>query len=92
MQQAKNAKRNYFTFIHRLANGELRNVEVFSGKVILKGKEFLYSIVHDITERKRAEEELRKSKEELQKFFEDDLSANYISTPEGKLLNCNKTF
>lgn len=46
----------------------------------------------DITERKQAEEELRKSKEDLQKFFDDDLSADYISTPAGQLLDCNKAF
>ncbi len=69
---------------------------LLSSKIPLRDKDNrimgLVGIGRDITERKLAEEELRKSKEELQKFFEDDLSANYISTPEGKLLNCNKTF
>lgn len=50
------------------------------------------NVARDITERKRAEEELRKSREDLLKFFEDDISADFITTPSGKLLQCNKTF
>ena len=52
----------------------------------------LVGIGRDISERKQVEEELRKSREELLKFFEDDISADFITTPSGKLLQCNKTF
>ncbi len=41
---------------HRLADGTLRDVEVFTGPVVLGGKNVLYSIVHDITDRKQAEQ------------------------------------
>ncbi len=46
----------------------------------------------DITESKRAEEALRASEEKYRKFFEEDLSGDYIATPEGKILACNPTF
>lgn len=45
---------------HRRADGSLRDVEVFSGPVQMTGRSLLYSIVHDITEKKRAEEALEK--------------------------------
>lgn len=86
MQRAKDYKRNYFTFIHRLANGELRNVEVFSGKVILKGKEFLYSIVHDITERKRAEKALSESETELKAIFDSLPDVVFTIDKDGRYL------
>ncbi|MFH0729988.1 MAG: response regulator [Pseudomonadota bacterium] len=57
MQLARAEKRNQFFFQHRLANGTIRDVEVYSGPIPLKGKFLLYSIVHDITDRKRAEAE-----------------------------------
>jgi two-component system cell cycle sensor histidine kinase/response regulator CckA len=40
-----------------LASGEIRDVEVYSGPIKVHGKELLYSIVYDITARKKAEEE-----------------------------------
>jgi PAS domain S-box-containing protein len=45
-----------FEFCHRRADGSIRDVEVFSSKIEIKGKKFLDSIVHDITERKQTEE------------------------------------
>jgi len=46
----------------------------------------------DIQERKMAEQKLQQSEESYRKLFEKDLTGNYISTPEGKLLNCNRAF
>lgn len=46
----------------------------------------------DITEEKHAEEALRASEERYRLFFQEDLSGVYITTPEGKLLDCNPTF
>ncbi len=42
-------------FRHRRADGSIRNVEVFSNRIEIEGKSLLYSIVHDITDRKLAE-------------------------------------
>ncbi|MGE5681649.1 MAG: ATP-binding protein [Bacillota bacterium] len=65
MNLARNYTDNHFFFRHRLASGEVRDVEVYSGPIVLKKKQLLYSIVHDITERKKAEEQVRKYVEEL---------------------------
>jgi len=65
MNRARQAQRNHFFFQHRLADGTLRDVEVFSGQISMGGRKLLYSIVHDITERKRAEEALRRSEASL---------------------------
>jgi two-component system cell cycle sensor histidine kinase/response regulator CckA len=46
----------------------------------------------DITEQRRAEEALRASEERYRRFFDEDLSGVYISTPDGRLLGCNPTF
>ncbi len=54
-----------FQFRHRLANGEIRDVEVSSGPIRISGQEYLFSIIHDITERKRAEREMRERNEGL---------------------------
>lgn len=57
-QRAVAQARNHFNFSHRLASGEIRDVEVYSTPVVVAGKQLLFSIVHDITERKQAESRL----------------------------------
>jgi PAS domain S-box-containing protein len=61
MEKAKKEERRYFLFQHRLSSGEIRDVEVYSGPMPLDGKNYLFSIIHDVTERLKAERE----KEEL---------------------------
>lgn len=65
MQDSIDEKKNHFLFKHRTADGTIRDVEVYSGRVGLKGQILLYSIVHDITDRVRAEENLRKTQQML---------------------------
>ena len=65
MEQAKKEKRRHFYFRHRLSSGKIRDVEVYSGPIILKGRKLLYSIIHDISERKQAEEAVRDGQEKL---------------------------
>lgn len=64
-QKAKDEKRNYFFARHRLANGNIRHVEVYRGCMALDSQHLFYYIVHDITERKLAEEELRRKEMQL---------------------------
>jgi PAS domain S-box-containing protein len=55
MERAAKAHRTLFIFRHRLASGEVRDVEVRSGPVQVEGRTLLYSIIRDITERILAE-------------------------------------
>ncbi len=54
--------------------------------------EYFIIVVEDITERKRTEEALRRSEEQFHRLFEDDLTGDFISTPEGRILLCNPAF
>ena len=58
MDKARKEERNFFYFRHRLASGEIREVEVHSGPIKIENKQLLYSIIHDITDKKRVEEAL----------------------------------
>ncbi|WP_018174798.1 MULTISPECIES: PAS domain S-box protein [unclassified Thioalkalivibrio] len=58
MQRAKNEERRFFRFRHRIHGGEIREVEVYSGPVVLDGTTYLYSIIHDVSEARRYEREL----------------------------------
>lgn len=51
-------RRGVFARRHKLASGEVRDVDVFAGVVDVDGKPLLLVIVQDITDRKRAEADL----------------------------------
>jgi len=68
MARAKQFRKNAFQFRHRLASGEIRDVEVFSGPIDFSGKEYLYSIVHDISEKMEAERKIAEINENLEKI------------------------
>jgi PAS domain S-box-containing protein len=88
MARARTENRNFFNFPHRLANGEIRDVEVHSSPIPFKGKELLFSIIHDITERKRAEEGLK-----LKNFtFNASIAANSIADKNGVIIEANLAF
>jgi len=55
MARACAEQRSHFVFRHRLASGAVRDVEVHSGSLEVGGRQLLYSIVHDVTDRKRTE-------------------------------------
>ena len=59
MAKVSNKTNYHFFFKHKLANNEIRDVEIYSGAVEINGKKLLHSIVHDITEKKEIEETLR---------------------------------
>jgi PAS domain S-box-containing protein len=65
MKEARDGKRTHFEFKHRLADGSIRDVDVFSNRVTMHGHGYVHSIIHDITERKQLEEAMRERVKEL---------------------------
>ena len=63
--QALNKKSNYFNFQHKLSSGEIRDVEDYSTPIKSGGETVLFSIIHDITERKHVEKSLQLTSERL---------------------------
>lgn len=65
MQQTLQDGAASFSFHHRLANGDVRDVEVNTGAIRIHGKEFLHSIIFDVTERNDYAHRLEQANEEL---------------------------
>ncbi|MEN8135621.1 MAG: PAS domain S-box protein [Thermodesulfobacteriota bacterium] len=65
MAKVKKEQRQHFIFQHRLADGTIRDVEVYREPIQVNGRQLLYSIIHDITARKQVEESLIKSESQL---------------------------
>ena len=87
MAVARAESREHFSFNHRHADGTTADVEVYSGPIHIGEKEYLLSIVHDITERRAAEAALAEERATLEErvqartvkltaLYEDLLRAN----------------
>jgi PAS domain S-box-containing protein len=50
------------------------------------------ALLRDITEPKLAQQALRQSEERYRLLFDDDLTGNYVATPDGEILLCNRAF
>ena len=67
---AKHEQRNYFIFRHRLANGEIRSVEVFSHPFEFDEHSLLLSIIHDISVDRNIDHALWHFKDRLEELVE----------------------
>ncbi|MBF0336634.1 MAG: PAS domain-containing sensor histidine kinase [Nitrospirae bacterium] len=60
----------YLTNRHRTSTGEIKDVEVYPGVIKIDGKDYVCSTIHDITQRKLLEDEVRLSQEILNNVAE----------------------
>ncbi|MFQ5709877.1 MAG: PAS domain S-box protein, partial [bacterium] len=67
-------------------------VEFNLRRIVVANKPYVHAVARDITARKQQEERLLQREACYRSFFEEDLTGDFISTPSGELLACNKTF
>lgn len=92
MEQANQETRNYFLFKHRLACGDIRDVEVYSVPIVLRGHRLLFSIIHDITERRQAEKALLESEARYRAIYEHAPLGIAQDNLEGHFIDLNPAF
>ncbi len=69
--------------IHHLADGSIRDVEVFSSSIPSHGKELLYSIINDISERKKTEKALASSEKMFRSITEQISEIVFVTDQSG---------
>lgn len=91
LRSAHREKKSYFIFQHRMASGEVRDVEVFSGPIEFQGRSLLFSLVHDISEIERT----RRSVEETELRHNHVLNSLavgiYVTDASGRMIYTNGT-
>lgn len=80
IQKATSKQNNHFISKHRLSNGKIVDVDVYSGLINQKGKKLLYSIIHDISVQKKAEVALRNSEELFRLIFDQSPLGSIITS------------
>jgi PAS domain-containing protein len=78
MQEVKSGRKTFFYDRHRLASGRTCDVEIYPTALEYLGKTSIYLIIHDVTERKIAEEKSRKHAQEIEILY--DASRQISST------------
>ncbi len=81
MEKSRKGEQNFYLFHHRRKDGSICDVELHSSTFTIKGQNLLYSIIHDITERKQAEKE----GERIQSAFLSNVSHELRSPIHGIL-------
>ncbi len=69
--------------------GRKIRVEVLGSRTMFYGAPAVIGTLEDITERKLAEELLRRSEERYRTLFEESIDAIYVTTPAGKFVDIN---
>jgi len=90
MSQVQAKGKEIFHFQHRLKNGELREVEVHIGPLVIDDRQILCSTIIDITERLRAAKELARSREEWEQTFDILNDIVTIQDKEFRIIRANK--
>lgn len=76
LARALTGSRDYFQFKHKVADGSVRDVELYAGPIAMQGREMIYAIVHDVSDRRKTEQELEHYRQNLERLVEqrtDDL-------------------
>ncbi|MFA6598219.1 MAG: PAS domain S-box protein [Ignavibacteriaceae bacterium] len=90
MAEARKRGQNYFVFKHRIANGGIRDVEVYQSKLKVKNDDFFSLIVHDITEREQARNALKESEERFRTVTQSANDAIITADSQGIIIDWNK--
>jgi len=87
MKKVYSKEKGFFQFKHRTANGQIKDVEVYSGTIEYNNRIVLFSIIHDISERIKTEKQIQN----LSSILHESLNEIYIfSVDDLKFIEANK--
>ena len=92
MELAKQEKRVFFNFQHKIASGEIKNVEVYSGPITVANKTLLFSIIQDVTNKRIAEKKLFQTEQKFKDLFNNINAVMYVKDLQGHYLAINQYF
>lgn len=92
IRRAQNRSLEMFEFRHRLADGSVRDVAVYSGPIEMGEKKLLLSMVHDITDRNRMTAELEAAQQRFAEVFEAaPIPMQLMDLRSGRMLALNRS-
>ncbi len=92
MEKASIAQKDHFEYQHRRSDGSIRDVEVFASNVEMEGQRYLHSIIHDITDRKKIEAELRASEKRNRRILHSSMDGFWRVDAQRRILEVNEAY
>ncbi len=92
IEKAELENRKFFRFRHKLFNGEIRDVEVFSSFIEVGDKNLLFSVIHDIKEKTKLEKDYMINQIYFDNLFNNSPEAIAMVNAEFRILNINDKF
>jgi len=90
--RAVTGQRDDFKAQHRLAGGDVRDVEVRAGPIMMDGRQLLFAIISDITARTFAERALRESEARFKTLTNLSPVGTFFTDGNGHCLYVNKAW
>ena len=90
MKQAVSKPDNYFLFKHRLANGDIRDVEVYASPIKTGASKTMFIIVHDITKRMQLEKKLIENERMFRTVIEENMDGLGMADKNGNYVMVNR--
>ncbi|HWQ73457.1 MAG TPA: HD domain-containing phosphohydrolase [Desulfitobacteriaceae bacterium] len=78
-------------FPHRLHNGNIRMVDIYSSPILYNNNTYYFSIIFDVTEREKYKEDLYRQKELLRITFESIADGVVTTNKDGLITSLNKS-
>lgn len=75
--------------VHLRKDGTAFPVEVRVGIIESDGRQLMFALARDVTERKQAEEEILQSERRFRQLFENSADALFVHDSKGFILDCN---
>ncbi len=89
-EEIKQAGAMTFESHHRTKDGHVFPVEITTNYIVHRGEEYIWAYARDITERKRAEEALRRQQEEQEIILDSAPALIFYKDRENRLVRVNR--
>jgi PAS domain S-box-containing protein len=90
-RRARETNQQPYLLKHRLANGEIREVESHAGPIQIGGRTYQFSIVHDVTQRQQAEAALQRERNFVSAVLDTVGALVVVLDREGRIVRFNRT-